>query len=215
MKKAIFYENSINSYVAFTLANSCMPTLLKLKPASLVNFNKKYTNNKIDFMTTLQYEISQFHVKYEILYENDVMYCILIYHYDFLNNVIQKFHNNKLIFSNDYQSNDYQSDNVYLTFYLSILKRRYRNYMEKIIIDFPHEVGIFLGYPMIDVAEYIKNKGENYLLSGYWKVYHNVNKAKRTFFTYTKIRECSLELINSGKCVSEINKLYEKNYFKI
>lgn len=30
--------------------------------------------------------------------------------------------------------------------------------------DFPHEIGLFLGYPVDDVTGFIQNKGRNYLL---------------------------------------------------
>jgi hypothetical protein len=46
---------------------------------------------------------------------------------------------------------------------------------------FPHEVGIFLGYPLIDVIAFCTGKQEHYDCRGYWKVYHRPEKAKRTF----------------------------------
>lgn len=55
--------------------------------------------------------------------------------------------------------------------------------------DFPHEIGIFLGYPVEDVAGFIKNKGENFKLCGCWKVYGSEEKAKRTFENYNKCRK--------------------------
>ena len=33
--------------------------------------------------------------------------------------------------------------------------------------DFPHEIGIFLGYPLEDVVGFIENQGKNYTCSGY------------------------------------------------
>ncbi len=39
---------------------------------------------------------------------------------------------------------------------------------------FPHEIGLFLGYPLGDVVGFIVNAGRNYALTGYWKVYTNV-----------------------------------------
>ena len=36
---------------------------------------------------------------------------------------------------------------------------------------FPHEIGIFLGYPPADVAAFIKTGGEGCLCCRYWKVY--------------------------------------------
>ena len=35
---------------------------------------------------------------------------------------------------------------------------------------FPHEIGVFLGYPVEDVEGYMQNDGKNFLLVGYWKM---------------------------------------------
>jgi hypothetical protein len=56
--------------------------------------------------------------------------------------------------------------------------------------DFPHEVGLFLGYPLEDVTGFIRHKGQNYKLCGYWKVYGDVERAKRLFRQYDLCREC-------------------------
>lgn len=37
--------------------------------------------------------------------------------------------------------------------------------------NFPHEIGLFLGYPLHDVKGFIDNKGENACCCGCWKVY--------------------------------------------
>jgi hypothetical protein len=47
--------------------------------------------------------------------------------------------------------------------------------------DFPHEIGLFLGYPPEDVRGFIQDRGRSALASGYWKVYGNVVEAKQTF----------------------------------
>lgn len=54
--------------------------------------------------------------------------------------------------------------------------------------SFPHEIGVFLGYPTEDVVGFIENKGENFKLCGAWKVYGSVENAKRTFANYDKCR---------------------------
>lgn len=59
----------------------------------------------------------------------------------------------------------------------------YKGYMLK-SREFPHEMGIFLGYPLKDVEGFMIHKGKNYLYSGYWKVYHNVEQAKAVFKSY-------------------------------
>lgn len=55
--------------------------------------------------------------------------------------------------------------------------------------DFPHEIGIFLGYPVEDVLGFIHNNGCNFKLCGYWKVYGDPEKALRTFENYNKCRK--------------------------
>lgn len=52
--------------------------------------------------------------------------------------------------------------------------------------DFPHEIGLFLGYPPEDVLGFIKNKAQDYKLSGLWKVYGDVEKAKKRFDLFKK-----------------------------
>jgi hypothetical protein len=46
---------------------------------------------------------------------------------------------------------------------------------------FPHEVGIFLGYPLEDVIAFCAGTLRPYDCRGYWKVYHRPEKAARAF----------------------------------
>ena len=54
--------------------------------------------------------------------------------------------------------------------------------------DFPHEIGLFLGYPFEDVQGFIQNRGCNCRLCGYWKVYANECEKKRLFEKYSHCR---------------------------
>lgn len=54
---------------------------------------------------------------------------------------------------------------------------------------FPHEIGIFLGIPAYDVAGFVVNKGKNYLLNGYWKVYQEPDKARRVFGEFNRAKQ--------------------------
>ena len=51
---------------------------------------------------------------------------------------------------------------------------------------FPHEIGLFLGYPPEDVWGFIHHRAQAYLCVGCWKVYHNAAQAKKTFAQYKK-----------------------------
>ena len=65
--------------------------------------------------------------------------------------------------------------------------------------SFPHEIGFFLGYPTEDVFGFIKNKGSNYKLCGYWKVYDNVEKARTLFENIAMCSENMKRIILSQK----------------
>ena len=47
--------------------------------------------------------------------------------------------------------------------------------------SYPHEMGIFLGYPLEDVRGFILHEGKDSCYTGYWKVYGDVEQAKQTF----------------------------------
>ena len=70
--------------------------------------------------------------------------------------------------------------------------------------DFPHEIGAFLGYPLADVESFIENRGTNYAYLGYWKVYHDVEQAVKTFRLFDKERERAVQDVIFGKGIQEI-----------
>lgn len=58
--------------------------------------------------------------------------------------------------------------------------------------DFPHEIGLFLGYPPADVDGFMHRK-EECKLSGIWKVYDDVESAVRQF---ARCRHCTEVYLN-------------------
>ncbi len=84
-------------------------------------------------------------------------------------------------------------------------KSRYAKYMDK-HEDFPHEMGLLLGYPIEDVKGFVENKGKDYLYSGYWKVYKNVSEKKAIFRKYDKATEQVISMVSRGMDMSLIYK---------
>ncbi len=68
--------------------------------------------------------------------------------------------------------------------------------------EFPHEIGLFLGYPAEDVKGFICNNGFNCNLCGYWKVYGNTKEALIKFERYDKCRAIYKRLWEEGKEIS-------------
>ena len=60
---------------------------------------------------------------------------------------------------------------------------------------FPHEIGLFLGYPPEDVSGFIRHRACHYKCAGCWKVYGDEAKCRALFAKYkqcTRIYESSL-----------------------
>lgn len=64
--------------------------------------------------------------------------------------------------------------------------------------DFPHEVGLFLGYPPEDVKGFIELGGRQSKASGYWKVYGDVDHAQKQFERFTKCTGVYLKCLERG-----------------
>lgn len=65
----------------------------------------------------------------------------------------------------------------------------------------PHEIGLFLGYPLDDVVGFIENKGRNYKCMGCWKVYGDAKVSVRNFERYRKCRSDCTERFLSGATI--------------
>ena len=70
--------------------------------------------------------------------------------------------------------------------------------------DFPHEIGLFLGYPLEDVEGFIANKGKNCKCTGCWKVYCNEEEAVRRFRQFKKCAEVYRKLWEQGRSVEQL-----------
>lgn len=69
---------------------------------------------------------------------------------------------------------------------------------------FPHEIGVFLGYPLPDVLGYIQNRGKNSKLTGLWQVYGDADEAARSFRRYRKCSELYRRLYDSGRGLMQL-----------
>ena len=69
---------------------------------------------------------------------------------------------------------------------------------------FPHEIGLFLGYPLGDVIGFVQNAGKNCKCTGCWKVYCDECEALRLFAKYRKCRDIYLRLWRQGRSVLQL-----------
>lgn len=70
--------------------------------------------------------------------------------------------------------------------------------------EFPHEIGLFLGYPPEDVWGFIENKAESCKCVGCWKVYGNAEAAQKLFAKYKKCTAVYCAQHAEGKSVDRL-----------
>ncbi len=90
---------------------------------------------------------------------------------------------------------------------ITIFKEKYIKYMEE-KGEFPHEMGIFLGYPIEDVIGYLRNHGQNSVCVGYWKVYKNVEEKQELFRKFEYAKESVIRYLAQGMNILEVMKYY-------
>lgn len=70
--------------------------------------------------------------------------------------------------------------------------------------EFPHEIGLFLGYPPEDVYGFIENKPDSCKCTGVWKVYGDAEEAQRTFDKYKKCTDVYSRCWAEGKSLERL-----------
>lgn len=93
--------------------------------------------------------------------------------------------------------------NIFSTF-----QKRYAHYMSE-GGRFPHEMGLLLGYPAEDVKGFVENEGKNFLYSGYWKVYADVEEKRRLFQKFENAKETVIQLLSYGVGIQDILDIYK------
>ena len=170
----------------------CAPTLAGLKTANL--FNEKFDNEE-----ELLKEIEKFNANFHdyglkmipLKLENN-MSMIYVYRINDLQKDLKNDLSKELLSRYGYESCDIQDALVRLSNRIKCSK------------DFPHEIGLFLGYPPEDVKGFIDNNAQNYKFIGYWKVYGDLESAKQSFTKYRKCQQIYLNCIRNGFSLEQL-----------
>lgn len=70
--------------------------------------------------------------------------------------------------------------------------------------SFPHEIGLFLGYPAEDVRGFMNDTRKNVRAVGYWKVYGDRRAAENTFQKYRKCTDMYCRQLQKGKTLDQL-----------
>lgn len=191
------YDN-IN-YLFATIMWSAAPTLAKEKVSSLITFN----DNR-NLQNTWEVYKEQICEKLNVgcfeLKKSEKSTIVLFFNEEELHKVLKDERNLEFLKRFGYYKEMTLREN------LQFLKKRFENCC-------PHEMGIFLGYPIDDVTFFIDCPNKQCKMTGYWKVYHNIEEAKCTFNKFDRIKSNVIRLMINGTKPIEIASDM-KNYHK-
>ncbi|MBQ9347155.1 MAG: DUF3793 family protein [Oscillibacter sp.] len=166
------------------LAEQCAPTLAGIKPASL--FCRK--SLKMAELSQWRKTLSSFGMEFRVLRACPAAGNFLIYLFRtaWLHEILNDWSIRSFLTRMGYPDAD------------SGALLRHLSQKLQFSTDFPHEIGIFLGYPLEDVTGFMKYRGQNYTYCGCWKVYGNPEEAKRRFAEYHRCTAFYCESVRAG-----------------
>lgn len=176
----------------FLLACHCAPALAGIKPANLLSVPKSPNDRFPELLREYQRRFEQTEIRLELFKECDRRSLLLVYQQEKLWRWLQEPENKAFLIRCGY------TGQKGLQGFLKQLKERLERE------DFPHEIGIFLGYPLADVRGFLQNGGKQYLLSSYWKVYADPLRARRCFAQMTLCRRVLCRRVLSGESLFDI-----------
>ena len=169
------------------LVEHCAPTLAGIKCANLFNYFYKSKLLAREELTEINNLLNCKGVYLEVLMWRDDSVLIYLYRKAMLEKELKRQEVFELLKKYGYESCEMKSC-------IRHLKHRIRNSS-----CFPHEIGVFLGYPLEDVYGFIENGGRNCKSCGMWKVYCNKEEKDRLFKKFQKCKDVYLQVFCDGR----------------
>jgi len=170
------------------LVRQCAPTLAGMKPGSIFCFNHSPLEVSRQKVCQWNKQLAPFGLTVQILLERPSSSSVIVFVYR---------HNRleQMLSDDAYQSflaeAGYEMTN--LDGLLGQLAYRLRTQPE-----FPHEIGVFLGYPLRDVIGFIENHGRNFTCCGFWKSYGDPAEMQVCFACYRRCIQTYVAMFEQG-----------------
>lgn len=174
------------------LIEHCSPTLASLKAGNLVNISKCDVARIDRTVKELNEKLNVKGVTVKIVKETKERILVYVYRKDKLMEEWSKPGVLSFMKKQGYETLD-------VDYAIGKLSEKLREND-----SFPHEIGMFLGYPLGDVIGFIANSGKNSKCTGCWKVYCDECNARKKFAQFEKCKRVYKTLWNSGKGLMQL-----------
>ena len=170
----------------------CAPTLAGLKTANM--FNYKFSSMDVLYVELEKANqiLNQKGLYVEILKVKEYRALIYVYRANRLQKDLEKAGVDVLL-------RRYGYSNCRLFDCLVHLKERLKEFD-----CFPHEIGVFLGYPLEDVIGFIEQGGKNCKCCGMWKVYSNECETQQLFTKFKKCTDVYVKVFTEGRTLMQL-----------
>lgn len=197
-KISVFY-NMLNSmedkeYIETFISYNVALISARLKPSITLNLIKGIDKDLFKLWNLYGKEyLDKINLEYIPLRNSDKSLIILIYDKELLEKYIKRKENLEFLVDIGYRKE------FILEEALDTLKVRYE------ICKCPHELGVFLGYPVDDVRDFMQCSKKKCLACGYWKVYNCERKARRIFELFDVVKDFTVNNIIDGKRANSLS----------
>lgn len=183
MAQAIFGFNNLDEFFAFHAA----PAIAGIKPANLFSCPAALMPHAEKILEEYENQFKDCNTRFKLLCRCHDYILILVYDCE----LIEKVFAGEII--KNYLARFGYDRNISTGEFLNQLSTKIADSK-----NFPHEIGIILGYPPEDIEGFKRYKGRNFKCCGYWKVYGNAERAQKMFAAYTQCRDRLMEALQSG-----------------
>lgn len=151
----------------------CAPTLAGLKVGNLFSFRFKSKKQLINDIKNRNKSLNFKGIFLKILKLEDNFALIYVYRLNKLQEVLK---NQDIIdFLTEYGYTSFSIEDCFDSLIKNLSNTK-----------FPHEIGVFLDYPLSDIKSFIEDNGANAKYVGCWKAYTNEDQARQIFEKYKK-----------------------------
>ena len=175
-----------------SLVEHCAPTLAGLKSAGLFSYFYKDERGVKKELKEVNRLLNEKGVYVEDLIWRERSVLVYVYRSSHLEEELHRSGVMELLAEYGYEDCEIEACLVHL-------KERLQHYS-----CFPHEIGVFLGYPLADVKGFIEHGGQNCKSCGLWKVYCDTAEAEKLFDKMNKCSRVYRQVFSQGRSLAQL-----------
>ena len=174
------------------LVEHCAPTLAGIKSAGLFSYYYKDESGAKKELKAVNRLLNEKGVYVEPLIWRERFVLVYVYRPGYLKDELHRPGVMELLVEYGYEDRGVDTC-------LAHLKERLQHYS-----CFPHEIGVFLGYPLEDVKGFIEHGGQNCKSCGMWKVYCDTAEAEKLFDKMKKCSRVYRQVFSQGRSLAQL-----------